>query len=158
MSILSDTIETFIKAMLTDETDSVDLKRNELAQYFSCAPSQINYVIKTRFNINQGYHTESRRGGGGYIRIIRVDSCDEEYLMHLLQNSIEGTISQREAVTIISHLMDQKIISKQTALVMRAAVQDKAMMVPINLKDIIRAGILKSMITTILIKCGKKGE
>lgn len=156
MSVLSDTIEKFIKAMLSDDTDSVDLKRNELAQYFSCAPSQINYVIKTRFSINQGYHTESRRGGGGYIRIIKVDSCDEDYLMHLLQESIGGAITQREAVNIIAHLLEQKIISKQTAEVMRAAVQDKAMMVPINLKDIIRAGILKSMITTILIKCGKK--
>jgi transcriptional regulator CtsR len=156
MSILSDTIEKFIKAMLSDEADSVDLKRNELAQYFSCAPSQINYVIKTRFNINQGYHTESRRGGGGYIRIIKVDSCDEDYLMHLLQESIGGAITQREAVTIIAHLLEQGIIAKQTAEVMRAAVQDKAMMVPINFKDIIRAGILKSMITTILIKCGKK--
>ena len=156
MSVLSDTIESFIKAMLSDETDSVDLKRNELAQYFSCAPSQINYVIKTRFNINQGYHTESRRGGGGYIRIIRVDSCDEDYLMNLLQKSIGRSVTQREAVTIIAHLMEQDIISNQTAEVMRAAVQDKAMMVPINLKDIIRAGILKSMITTILIRCGKK--
>ena len=156
MSVLSDTIEQFIKAMLSDDNDSVELKRNELAQYFSCAPSQINYVIKTRFNINQGYHTESRRGGGGYIRIMRVNSCDEDYLMHLVQESIGGEITQRQAVIIIESLCDQEIITRQTAEVMRAAVQDKAMMVPINFKDIIRAGILKSMITTILIKCGKK--
>ena len=156
MSVLSDTIENFIKAMLSDEADSVELKRNELAQYFSCAPSQINYVIKTRFSINQGYHTESRRGGGGYIRIIRVDSCDEDYLMQLLQESIGGKITQRDAVSIIESLIEQDIIKQQTAEVMKAAVQDKAMMVPINFKDIIRAGVLKSMITTILIRCGKK--
>lgn len=141
--------------MMSEEQDSVDLKRNELAQYFSCAPSQINYVIKTRFNINQGYHTESRRGGGGYIRIIKVNNCDEDYLMQLL-NSIGQSISQRDALGIISHIYELKILSQQTAQVMSAAVQDKAMMVPVNLKDIIRAGVLKSMITTILIKCGKK--
>ncbi len=156
MSVLSDTIEKFIKAMLPDDSDSIELKRNELAQYFSCAPSQINYVIKTRFNINQGFHTESRRGGGGYIRIIRVNSCDDDYLMDILQNSIGGAISQRDAVSIIASLLEQGTIAPPTAEVMRAAVQDKAMMVPINFKDIIRAGILKSMITTILIKCGKK--
>ncbi len=156
MSVLSDSIEKFIKAMLSDETDSVELKRNELAQYFACAPSQINYVIKTRFSINQGFHTESRRGGGGYIRIIRVDSCNEEYLMNLLQNSIGQSITQREAVSVIAHLKEMEVISDDTEKVMKAAVQDKAMMVPINLKDIIRAGILKSMITTILINCGKK--
>lgn len=156
MSVLSDTIEQFIKNMLSDEQDSIDLKRNELAQYFSCAPSQINYVIKTRFNINQGYHTESQRGGGGYIRIIKVNSCDQDYLMILLKSADMQSMSQRDAVSIITHLFEQKIITDQTALVMAAAVQDKAMMAPMNLKDIIRAGVLKSMITTILIKCGKK--
>ena len=156
MSVLSDTIEQFIKTMLSDEQDSIDLKRNELAQYFSCAPSQINYVIKTRFNINQGYHTESQRGGGGYIRIIKVKSCDQDYLMLLLKSADMQSMSQRDAVSIITHMFEQKIITDQTALVMAAAVQDKAMMVPMNLKDIIRAGVLKSMITTILIKCGKK--
>ncbi len=156
MSVLSDSIEEFIKAMLSDETDSVELKRNELAQYFACAPSQINYVIKTRFSINQGFHTESRRGGGGFIRIIRVDSCDEEYLMNLLQNSIGQSVTQREAVSIISHIKEMDAISEDVEKVMKAAVQDKAMMVPINLKDIIRAGVLKSMITTVLINCGKK--
>lgn len=156
MSILSNTIEQFIKNMLSEDSDSVELKRNELAQYFSCAPSQINYVIKTRFNISRGYHTESQRGGGGYIRIIKVNNCDEEYLMQLLTSSIGQSISQRDALGIILHIHELKIISLQTSQVMRAAVQDKAMMIPVNFKDIVRAGVLKSMITTILIKCGKK--
>lgn len=156
MSILSNTIEEFIKAMLPEDQESVDLKRNELAQYFSCAPSQINYVIKTRFNLNQGYHTESRRGGGGYIRIIRVNTCDEEYLMTLLNDSIGKNISQRDSLSIISHIYELKIISRQTAYIMSSAMADRAMMIPIQLKDIVRAGILKSMITTILTKCRKK--
>lgn len=156
MSVLSDTIEEFIKTMLPEEKEYVDLKRNELAQYFSCAPSQINYVIKTRFNINKGYHTESRRGGGGYIRIIRINACDEDYLMKMLNSSIGQSIGQRDALGIISHIYELKIVSKATAQVMSAAIQDNAMMIPIQMKDIVRAGILRSMITTILIKCRKK--
>ena len=156
MSVLSDTIEEFIKTMMPENENSVDLKRNELAQYFSCAPYQINYVIKTRFNINHGYHTESRRGGGGYIRIIRVNTCDKDYLMTLLNDTIGQSISQRDALGIISHIYELKIISEQTAKVMSAAVLDSAMMAPIQMKNITRAGVLRSMVKTILTKCGKK--
>ena len=69
---LSDAIEQFIKTMLTQEAPEVELKRNELAEYFNCAPSQINYVLATRFTPDHGYIIESRRGGGGYIRIFRM--------------------------------------------------------------------------------------
>ncbi|MCK5129517.1 MAG: CtsR family transcriptional regulator [Clostridiales bacterium] len=158
MSVLSDTIEEFIKEMIPENSTSVDLKRNELAQYFSCAPSQINYVIKTRFNYNTGYHTESKRGGGGYIRVMRVNICNQDYLMTVLNDTIGKAISQRDSQGIISHIYDQEIITEQTAQVMNAAIIDKAIMAPIQLKDIVRASILKSMITTILTKCGKKEQ
>ena len=69
---LSDTIEQFIKTMLVEETQEIELKRNELAEYFNCAPSQINYVLSTRFTPDHGYIIESRRGGGGCIRIFRM--------------------------------------------------------------------------------------
>ena len=69
---LSDTIEHFIKELMTQEEPEVELRRNELAEYFSCAPSQINYVLATRFTPDNGYIIESRRGGGGYIRIVRI--------------------------------------------------------------------------------------
>ena len=69
---LSDSIEQFIKDLLNEEATEVELKRNELAEYFGCAPSQINYVLATRFSPDHGYLTESRRGGGGYIRIVRA--------------------------------------------------------------------------------------
>ena len=156
MSILSNTIEEFIRAMMSENEDFIDLQRNELAQYFSCAPSQINYVIKTRFNINNGFHTESRRGGGGYIRIIKVDTCNNDYLMTMLNDTIGKSISQRESQNIISHIQKEELISEQTAQVMNAALQDQAMMIPIQMKDIIRAGVLKSMIKTILVQCRKK--
>ena len=69
---ISDSIEAFIKDMLTEDEHEVELKRNELAQYFGCAPSQINYVLSTRFTLDDGYITESKRGGGGCIRIVRI--------------------------------------------------------------------------------------
>ena len=72
---LSDTIESFIKAMIQEDTPEVELKRNELAEYFHCAPSQINYVLATRFTPDHGYVTSSQRGGGGF-KIGRA-SCRE---------------------------------------------------------------------------------
>ena len=76
---LSDAIEQFIKTMLTQEAPEVELKRNELAEYFNCAPSQINYVLATRFTPDHGYIIESRRGGGGYIRIFRMAQDTSEH-------------------------------------------------------------------------------
>ena len=81
---LSDAIEQFIKTMLTQEAPEVELKRNELAEYFNCAPSQINYVLATRFTPDHGYIIESRRGGGGYIRIFRMAQDTSEHLLYLL--------------------------------------------------------------------------
>ena len=78
---LSDSIESFIKTLITQEEPEVELKRNELAEYFGCAPSQINYVLATRFSPDHGYIIESRRGGGGYIRIVRVVQSGSQRLM-----------------------------------------------------------------------------
>lgn len=85
---LSDSIESFIKQMLTDEEPEIELRRNELAEYFGCAPSQINYVLATRFSPDHGYMTESRRGGGGYIRIVRVVQDSSQQLLYLINQRI----------------------------------------------------------------------
>ena len=91
---LSDSIETFIKALLAEDEQSVELKRNELAEYFGCAPSQINYVLATRFTLDDGYVIESRRGGGGYIRIVRVMGSDQQQLMYLINERIGQSITE----------------------------------------------------------------
>ena len=85
MARLSDMIEDFINALLNESDGQLELQRNELADYFECAPSQINYVLATRFSVDRGYYIESRRGGGGYIRIIRLDIDDDDYMMYLLR-------------------------------------------------------------------------
>lgn len=83
MAQLSDSIEQFIKDLM-EEDRQIDLKRNELAQHFGCAPSQINYVLATRFSIDHGYVIESRRGGGGYVRIIRIQRANDESSLSVL--------------------------------------------------------------------------
>ena len=83
---MSDVIEEFIKEMFEDSENSIEIQRNELAEHFNCVPSQINYVISTRFKPSQGYYVESRRGGGGHITIKKVKNDKEDYIMHIINN------------------------------------------------------------------------
>lgn len=148
---LSDSIETFIKALMTEEESSVELKRNELAEYFGCAPSQINYVLATRFTLDDGYVTESRRGGGGYIRIVRVVNSAREQLMYLINERIGQSITEAEAVRLIAQLMEREIITPGEGEIMRAAVSAQALSIPIpdTMKDAQRARSLKTMFTAV---------
>ena len=148
---LSDSIESFIKTLITQEEPEVELKRNELAEYFGCAPSQINYVLATRFSPDHGYIIESRRGGGGYIRIVRVVQSGAQRLMYLANERIGEDISEAEAVRLIHQLLEQEYISRQEAEVMRAAVSAQALSIPIpeSIKAAIRARTLKTMIMTV---------
>lgn len=148
---LSDSIESFIKTLITQEVPEVELKRNELAEYFGCAPSQINYVLATRFSPDHGYIIESRRGGGGYIRIVRVVQSGAQRLMYLTNERIGDAISEAEAVRLIHQLVEQGLISLAEGEIMRAAVSAQAMSVPIPdaLKAALRARTLKTMLMTI---------
>ncbi len=148
---LSDSIESFIKTLLSQEEPEVELKRNELAEYFGCAPSQINYVLATRFSPDHGYLIESRRGGGGYIRIVRVVQSGAQRLMYLVNERIGDAITEAEAVRLIHQLTEQGLVSSSEGDVMRAAVSAQAMAVPIPdpLKDALRARSLRTMLITI---------
>ncbi len=148
---LSDSIESFIKAMLTEEEKSVELKRSELASYFGCAPSQINYVLATRFTLDDGYVIESRRGGGGYIRIVRVVNSDMDQLMYLINERIGQTITEAEAARLIGQMADRKIVTETEAAIMRSAISTAALSLPIpdTMKDALRARSLKTMLTTV---------
>ena len=148
---LSDTIEEFIKTMMTQESPEVELKRSELAEYFGCAPSQINYVLATRFTQDDGYVIESRRGGGGYIRIVRVVQNGGQQLMYLIQERIGSAISEQEAVRLIGQLAGSGTITPAEAEIMRAAISGQSLGVPVpeGIKDAIRARCLKSMLTAV---------
>ena len=148
---LSDSIESFIKDMLDEGSAEVELKRNELAEYFRCAPSQINYVLAPRFSPDHGYLTESRRGGGGYIRIVRVVQSGSQRLMYLVNERIGDSLTAEECIRLISQLKEAEIVTADEASLMAAAVNTRAMGVPLTdeLKNAMRARIMKSMLMTI---------
>ena len=148
---LSDSIEQFIKDLLNEEATEVELRRNELAEYFGCAPSQINYVLATRFSPDHGYLTESRRGGGGYIRIVRVVQSGSQRLMYLVNDRIGDSLGEEECIRLISQLKEQGIVTADEAALMASAVSTRALGVPVPdaLKNAMRAKMMKSMLTTI---------
>lgn len=145
---LSDAIEQFIKTMLTQEASEVELKRNELAEYFGCAPSQINYVLSTRFTPDHGYLIESRRGGGGYIRIFRMQQDSGEQLLYLINERIGDAIDHLSATHLIQQLAEREMISLREARLMNAAISPRALSLPLSteMKNAQRARILKSML------------
>lgn len=149
MRILSDSIEAFIKALMTDEENEqteIELRRNELAAHFGCAPSQINYVLATRFTPDHGYVTESRRGGGGYIRIVRLAvSSRQEFLQSLLKR-VGNSLSLQEAVRILENLQSAKIVTKDESALMFAAIAPSALPLPLDMKEILCAATMRSMI------------
>ena len=148
---LSDSIESFIKTLLTQDETEVELKRNELAEYFNCAPSQINYVLATRFTLDDGYMIESRRGGGGYIRIVRVMQTGPQRLMYLLNERIGSAISEAEAVKVLTQLAQQQVITEAECGIMQAAVSGQALAIPMPdaMKDAARARTLRAMLTAV---------
>lgn len=146
---LSEVIEQYIKDMMADADDFVEFGRNDLAQYFNCVPSQINYVISTRFNPESGYYVESRRGGGGNIRIKRVSISKDKYLMHII-NSMNSELSQHEAEIIINNLKEYNVISMHEAKLLRVATNDKVLNLPKEHRDKVRTSILKNVLVNLI--------
>ena len=157
---LSDTIEQFIKAMLQQDEQEVELKRNELAEYFNCAPSQINYVLATRFTPDHGYIIESRRGGGGYIRIVRMEQSAGEHLLYLIHERIGEAIGETETMHLIGQLQERGLVTADEAAMMGAAISQRALSLPIPaaLKDAARARIMRSMLLTVAQKHRRAAE
>ena len=145
MAQLSDSIEQFIKELMCEDTH-IELRRNELAQHFGCAPSQINYVLATRFSVDHGYIIESRRGGGGYVRIVRMQEREDGNLLDVLLNREGNSVDEDTANAIIIHLTDLKLITQNEAALMRSAVSRNALSLPVSAKDVLRAAVLKNML------------
>lgn len=145
---LSNIIEEFIKEMLS-ESSEVELQRNELANKFNCVPSQINYVISTRFSPERGYIVESRRGGGGYIKITRTAPGDENYIVYAL-NIIGDYISASSGNAIIQDLYSGGLISRREARIIMAAINDNSLIIKQPEKDIVRAKMLKNILVNLI--------
>src|SRR6056297_3389928 len=121
MSSLSDQIERYLRRQINKYKGRVKIKRNQLAENFDCAPSQINYVLDTRFTVEKGYIVESQRGGGGYVRIIRVKIDSENGTFKKIINKTNGPISQRQALGIIERLFENNLIANKEKEIMGAA-------------------------------------
>ena len=149
MSLSSDITSILLK-MLEDD-GAAEIKRNDFAQSLGCVPSQINYVIASRFTPEHGYIVESRRGGGGYIKITRVKTDASAVIMHLV-NSVGDSIDSLSCRTHISNLYSNNIITKQIAGLMLSATDDAALRALTQPeRDRVRASILKQC----LLVCGK---
>ena len=132
--------------MEESENGVLEVQRNDLAQRFNCVPSQINYVMSTRFSPERGYIVESRRGGNGYIRITRVQVDRQTLLMHVI-NSLGDQVDLSSARAILSTLGQAGALEENTGRSLLAAVGDKALgAVPREVRDTVRADIMKQVL------------
>lgn len=141
-------IESFIKELFEDD-DYIEIQRNDLAQHFNCVPSQINYVISTRFKPSQGYYVESKRGGGGHISIKKINITKSNYLMHIISN-IGNQITAQEVDIFISNFLSYEIITQKEAKLLKVATSDNVLAVPPDTRDELRAKIFKNMLLNLV--------
>jgi transcriptional regulator of stress and heat shock response len=150
MRNISDIIESYLKNVLElSESEIVEIKRSEIADKFQCVPSQINYVINTRFTIERGYVVESKRGGGGYIRIMKVKAHDQVHLIDQLVSLVRNAISQSTAADIVFRLVEEDIISEREAKIMLSVMDRSVIMVDLPERDILRGRMLKAMLVSL---------
>ncbi len=144
---ITDLIEEFIKDLF-DGSDYIEIQRNELANHFHCVPSQINYVISTRFKPSQGYYVESKRGGGGNIKIRKVNTTKSDYIMHII-NNIGKTLTSNDVDILISDFLTYKVVSKSEAKLLKVATSDNVLKLDASIRDEVRARIFKNMLLNI---------
>ena len=147
---VSDIIAGFIDDMLSETGGSAELQRAELANRFNCVPSQINYVISTRFSPEHGYIVESRRGGGGYIRITRVEMEPERLIMHTV-NAVGERVDMNSAAALVANLRQSGAIGDaETRLILSAIGNNALRPAHPETRDAIRASILKQILINTL--------
>ena len=146
---MSDLVAQYIMQMLDEQNGSAEIQRNELAGNLGCVPSQINYVITSRFTPEQGYIVESRRGGGGYIRISRVKMDRGTAMMHII-NSVGSTLDKATAEVMLNNMLQRNMIEMQPAKLIAAALSDRTLsQVEQDKRDTVRADLFKNMLLTI---------
>lgn len=152
MANISENIEKFIVSSLGDQ-DSVEISRNSLAEYFSCAPSQINYVLDTRFTVDRGYTKESRRGGSGFIKICKIRHSDEnEYLNSLILDSIGDELSFKRMSQILDKLISDDILNEKERIIIEASLSEDSLSMPFTIKDKVRAKAFKNVLIELMKK------
>ena len=148
--MLTDHIAKIIEEMLNESDGILELQRNEMATRLGCVPSQISYVITSRFTPERGYIIESRRGGGGCIRIVKKQMQRNEYLMHFFY-AIGDAISERDVTAYIQNLVGNELIAEREAKMIRAATSDSALGdIHPAARDTIRARIFRHVILSVM--------
>lgn len=151
MASLVDRIEEYIQQLLEDSRDnSVELQRNQLANFFACVPSQINYVLQTRFSFEKGYYVESRRGGGGYIRVTKLEVPPDQSLIQAIHEGLPEKIKQSAAEDLIYRLKVEEIITSREATLMMAVIERRTLAKDNSLNEYLRANLLRAMLIAII--------
>ncbi len=146
---MSDLVAQYIMEMLEETGGNAEIQRNELAGNLGCVPSQINYVITSRFTPEQGYIVESRRGGGGYIRITRVKTDKGTALMHII-NSIGASLDKSSGEIMIKNMYSQSIIDERIAKLLISAMSERVFAdIPQEQRNMLRARIMKNMLLSL---------
>lgn len=147
---MSDLVAQYINDVLEQQNGEAEIRRNELATALGCVPSQINYVITSRFTPEQGYIVESRRGGGGYIRITQINTTRGTAIMHIV-NAVGKTLDKATAEVMLDNMLSRGIIDERTARLMAAALGERSYLsVPQQYRDYLRATTFKNMLLTLL--------
>ncbi len=147
---MSDIVAKYILEMLDESDGNAEIQRNELASNLGCVPSQINYVITSRFTPEQGYIVESRRGGGGYIRITRINTGPTNAIMHIV-NSIGKRLDKVSAEIMINNMHSRSIINEETARLLASAMSERSYLdIPQQYRDYLRASLFKNMLLTLV--------
>ena len=149
MANISDIIEQFILKTMGDD-DIVDISRNELASFFRCAPSQINYVLETRFTIDRGFVKESHRGGSGFIRITKLNVDEDNYVNNLILESVGEDLSFKRLGQITEKLVVEEILTSKERAIILAGLSDESLAMPLTIRDNIRARAFKNILVGLL--------
>ncbi|MCL1975589.1 MAG: CtsR family transcriptional regulator [Firmicutes bacterium] len=148
MSTLADQIESYIKQLLSKNEGVVEVKRGDLASTFMCVPSQINYVLETRFTTQQGYIVESRRGGGGYIRIVRLSLADPQ-LVNLIKGK-ERRISRQNGEFLIKRLVEEEFLTKREGMIILALLDNSVLEAEHIDAESLRGAMLNTLLINLL--------
>lgn len=135
----SDMIEQYLKALL-EEAAEIEIQRAELANKFDVVPSQINYVIKTRFNVTKGFDVESKRGGGGYIKIVKFHYSAKHDLLNDIYARISSQLTIDEAQDVLQFLFDEKILTKREGNLLLSVLSKTV------ISDSVRSGFMKEIL------------
>jgi len=151
LGTLVNNIERYLKKLLASSPKGyLELKRTDLAEMFMCVPSQINYVLETRFTHEQGYLVESRRGGGGYIKIVKLDVSQDEELLNLINSTVGKMVSQQIGEGLVKRLEEEGFLTKREGILIRAIVDRDTLAVDLPQRDLLRGRILRVVLISLL--------